>query len=434
MTTVGNPKALINFLLGLGRGQGPSYVEGESQIRAINQKCVRNGVVDVTHARAHNPLGFIKDFAFLQDGDVCINSTGTGTIGRVGLWAQTPNETDRFFADSHVTIARPNAALVNPHYLAAVLQSPAVQAAIETYCFSGSTNQVELNKTGLSELEICLLSRDEQNAVAEVIVCIDSGIEQTEALIAKQLRIKTGLMRDLLTKGIDECGNIRSEATHAFKDSPLGRIPEEWDVAPLAKAADLRVGYAFKGSWFSASGVRLLRGENVGTGALNWKDTACLPLDIAKEFEDYSLVVGDLVIGMDRTFTKQGFKVSTVTENDLPCLLVQRVGCFVPIEIPKQFMRLLIISPHYQRELLLLQKGMDIPHLSKSEILAPLVPLPREKTEMIEIAKRVDAIEFYVKNCQDSLKKYTALKRGIMHDLLTGERQVMPLLAQAAQQ
>ncbi|CAB3741269.1 hypothetical protein LMG22037_06474 [Paraburkholderia phenoliruptrix] len=272
----------------------------------------------------------------------------------------------------------------------------------------------------------------EQAKIAEVLSLLDRAIEQTEALIAKQQRIKTGLMHDLLTKGIDEHGSIRSEATHAFKDSPLGRIPVEWNAVPLAEAADLRVGYAFKSSWFSEDGVRLLRGENVGTGVLDWKDTACLPLEIAKDFEDYHLVSGDLVIGMDRTFTKQGFKVSVVSESDLPCLLVQRVGCFIPIEVPKQFMRLLILSPRYQRELVLQQKGMDIPHLSKNEILAPLVPFPKDEREMAEIAKRVDSMEFFVKKCLGSLKKFRALKRGLMNDLLTAERRVTTLLADAA--
>ena len=62
---------------------------------------------------------------------------------------------------------------------------------------------------------------------------MDRAIEQTEALIAKQQRIKTGLMQDLLTRGIDEHGNLRSEQTHQFKDSPLGRIPVEWEVTSL---------------------------------------------------------------------------------------------------------------------------------------------------------------------------------------------------------
>ena len=68
---------------------------------------------------------------------------------------------------------------------------------------------------------------------------MDQAIEQTEALIAKQQRIKTGLMQDLLTRGIDEHGNLRSEQTHAFKDSPLGRIPVEWDVKHLSSTVGI---------------------------------------------------------------------------------------------------------------------------------------------------------------------------------------------------
>jgi len=43
-------------------------------------------------------------------------------------------------------------------------------------------------------------------------------------------------MQDLLTRGIDEHGNLRSEETHQFKDSPLGRIPVEWEVIALSDA------------------------------------------------------------------------------------------------------------------------------------------------------------------------------------------------------
>jgi type I restriction enzyme S subunit len=44
-------------------------------------------------------------------------------------------------------------------------------------------------------------------------------------------------MQDLLTKGIDENGNIRNEKTHKFKDSPLGKIPEEWEVVRLGEVS-----------------------------------------------------------------------------------------------------------------------------------------------------------------------------------------------------
>jgi type I restriction enzyme S subunit len=91
-----------------------------------------------------------------------------------------------------------------------------------------------VNQSQLSSIEILLPCSKEQEKIAEVLSTIDRAIAQTEAIIAKQQRIKTGLMQDLLTKGIDENGNIRSESTHEFKDSAIGRIPVEWDVKNLS--------------------------------------------------------------------------------------------------------------------------------------------------------------------------------------------------------
>ncbi|RZK29560.1 MAG: restriction endonuclease subunit S, partial [Hymenobacter sp.] len=82
-------------------------------------------------------------------------------------------------------------------------------------------------------------SIDEQRQIARVLSKVDEAISQTEQLIAKYRRLKTGLMQDLLTKGIDAHGNIRSEETHAFKYSPLGRIPVEWEVELLEKVCDV---------------------------------------------------------------------------------------------------------------------------------------------------------------------------------------------------
>ena len=94
--------------------------------------------------------------------------------------------------------------------------------------------RAKLNQTGLRSITLCLPENEEEQArIVTILSTLDQAIEQTEAIIAKQQRIKTGLMQDLLTKGIDENGNIRSEATHEFKDSPLGRIPVEWDIRNL---------------------------------------------------------------------------------------------------------------------------------------------------------------------------------------------------------
>jgi type I restriction enzyme S subunit len=69
-----------------------------------------------------------------------------------------------------------------------------------------SSNYPAINSTAVRALKILTPPKDEQSNIAEVLSTVDQAIEQTEALIAKQKRIKTGLMQDLLTRGIDEHG------------------------------------------------------------------------------------------------------------------------------------------------------------------------------------------------------------------------------------
>ena len=93
----------------------------------------------------------------------------------------------------------------------------------------GSTFEA-INSTELAQWPVVHpKNQHEQIKIADILSMVDQAIEQTDALIAKQQRIKTGLMQDLLTCGIDKDGNLRSEDTHEFKDSPLGRIPVDWE-------------------------------------------------------------------------------------------------------------------------------------------------------------------------------------------------------------
>lgn len=104
---------------------------------------------------------------------------------------------------------------------------------------TGSAGQQRVPKEFFEKFLVPLLTKPEQAKIAEILSTVDRAIEKTEALIAKQQRIKTGLMQDLLTRGIDEHGNLRSEKTHQFKDSPLGRIPVEWEVRRLGESSEI---------------------------------------------------------------------------------------------------------------------------------------------------------------------------------------------------
>ncbi len=81
--------------------------------------------------------------------------------------------------------------------------------------------------------------KPEQTRIAEILSTAYDAITHTEALIAKYQRIKTGLMQDLLTKGIDKNGNIRSKETHKFVVKNGIEVPEEWEVDALGLHCNL---------------------------------------------------------------------------------------------------------------------------------------------------------------------------------------------------
>jgi Type I restriction modification DNA specificity domain. len=89
---------------------------------------------------------------FLQKGDVVINSTGTGTLGRVGYFnVDVPQNIKGIVPDSHVTTIR--SVYVNPYYLYCFLKKK------QTYLEEngeGSTNQKELKPHTIYDLEFPL--------------------------------------------------------------------------------------------------------------------------------------------------------------------------------------------------------------------------------------------------------------------------------------
>ena len=88
----------------VARGITPKYVDEKGTL-ILNQKCIRNNYVNTTLGRLHSYEKKVTDSKIIQDGDILINSTGAGTLGRV---AQIFNVSEEMTADSHVSIVRAN--------------------------------------------------------------------------------------------------------------------------------------------------------------------------------------------------------------------------------------------------------------------------------------------------------------------------------------
>lgn len=135
---------LSDLSLYLQRGKSPKYSTIQ-KIPVIAQKCNQWSGFQLEKAQFIDPdsiTGYSRD-RILQDGDILINSTGLGTLGRIAIYPAKDNPYGIAVADSHVTVVRLNSELILPRYFYAFWSNPSVQFIVESQA-TGSTKQKEL--------------------------------------------------------------------------------------------------------------------------------------------------------------------------------------------------------------------------------------------------------------------------------------------------
>jgi len=226
----------------IAKGIPPKYVEeaNDDTICVLNQKCNRNFRISYDDSRLHNNAAKkVPDVKMLKPGDVLINSTGTGTAGRVAqIWDIEAPTT----IDGHMILMRPTDEIDPLYYGYAV---KAFQAAIESYA-EGSTGQTEINKTRLQNETIITypVDKDEQSKIARILAAIDEKI----------------LLNEEVNKNLEEQAVVLFRSWFsAFSLSPnsprvnseFGEIPEDFAVVKVGSLPMLVTDYVANGSFAS---------------------------------------------------------------------------------------------------------------------------------------------------------------------------------------
>ena len=268
----------------------------------------------------------------------------------------------------------------------------------------------------------------EQAKIAEVLSTVDRAIEQTEALIAKQQRIKTGLMQDLLTRGIDEHGNLRSEQTHKFKDSPLGRIPVEWDVMALYEIVDESITYGIvQAGPHVDGGVPYIRTGDMRGDEINVEKLLRTAPQVAKSYKRSAVWVGDVVFALRATVGK----VLPVTVELDGANLTQGTAKISPKKsIDSDFLLWAMRTSQVQNAIRLEQKGTTFMEITLGDLQTIRLALPKNKDEQSLIAVKLIRHDRLRRDYAKQRDKLVSLKRGLMQDLLIGNRRVTALLEQ----
>ena len=132
----------------INRGISPKY-DDKSENIVINQKCIRDRSLNVEPSRRH--LNKVPEDKLIRRGDILINSTGVGTLGRVAqIYQELPNCT----VDSHVSIVRPGNKVAIDYFGLNLINQQDHFESLGT----GSTGQAELNRDSIANLTFPHLS------------------------------------------------------------------------------------------------------------------------------------------------------------------------------------------------------------------------------------------------------------------------------------
>lgn len=186
----------------LNRGIAPKYDEASSTL-VIGQKCIRNGRLSLTLARRQSKIPPLDKI--VREGDVLINSTGTGTLGRV---AQAELVPEGLTVDSHVTIVRPITG-ADRDYLG--MQLLRLQPVFE-HLGTGSTNQTELSRHAVGAQSIIWPPLDLRANYSRLV---RPKRELTTNLLAQSERLTTS--RDLLLPRLISGQLSVTEAEHELE-------------------------------------------------------------------------------------------------------------------------------------------------------------------------------------------------------------------------
>ena len=214
----------------IAKGIPPKYTEEENEntIRVLNQKCNRNFEISYNESRIHDcEKKKVPVDKMLRAGDVLINSTGTGTAGRVAQMVEVPVPTT---IDGHMILIRPSEEL-DPIYYGYAVKS--FQSQIEGLA-EGSTGQTEINRRRLQDEVIIRYPNDKlvQKNIGSFLANIDEKIKAN--------------------KEINK--NLEQQAQAIYQQMFIDNASSDWTEGTLSDIADITMGQSPSGSSYNEDG------------------------------------------------------------------------------------------------------------------------------------------------------------------------------------
>ncbi|MEG4811186.1 restriction endonuclease subunit S [Microcoleus sp. F8-D1] len=360
----------------------------------------------------------IADY-ILDDGDILLNFINSvSQIGKVCIFRDLGRPA---IYTTNIFRIKPNNK-VTTKFFWRLLQSNHVQHWIQLIT-KPAINQASFTQPEFAAISVVIPeSKQEQECVTEILDTMDETIAHTSSLIAKLKQMKAGLLHDLLTRGLDENGELRdaTQRPEQFKDSPLGQIPKDWETPTFEEVtvddAPICYGIVQPGSYIE-SGIPVIAIQNLNTDYRTniHKSAQAIESGYARS----RVCSNDLLLSVKGTIGRVGIVPSGFIGNisrDVARIRLKSLAS-------PQYVRQMLLAPSFQERLEQVVVGTTRPEVSIGilrKLRLPLPPLPEQ--ELIADVFNVHDSRIRIEEAYHN--KLKLQKKGLMNDLLIGKVRV----------
>ncbi|GAA0805008.1 restriction endonuclease subunit S [Psychrobacter piscatorii] len=353
----------------------------------------------------------------LNEGDIVLARTGA-SVGKSYLYRK--EDGTLIYAGFLIKVS-PNEKQLNPKYLHQYLKTEQYWAWVIVN--SMRSGQPGINGNEYGRLLIPLPSIEEQTAIATALSDVDNLIGSLEKLIAKKEAIKTGTMQQLLTgkTRLPEFATRDDGNPKGFKQTELGRIPEDWALSTMREV----IYYCSAGATPYRGNESFYKGTNrwITSGELNY----CVINDTIEKISDNAIEKTNLKIHPTGTFLMAitGLEAAGTRGS---CGIIGKPSttnqsCMAIYPNKHLTSKYLYHWYVYNGNELALKYCQGTKQMSYTAGLIQRLPiyLPMTTKEQTAIATILSNMDAEIQALQQRLEKTKDIKQGMMQQLLTGK-------------
>jgi type I restriction enzyme S subunit len=397
-----------------------NYVDRDHGVPEIRGELIReNGelskdLLQYRYISRETSLKFPK--TILREGDFVI--TVRGTLGKIGC---VSGQLEHANITANLMRISPSRKRVYHLWLRQYLLSDFFQNRLNE--ISSATTIKTIKAPELKSIKLAIPPYSEQKKIAEILRTVDEAIERTNLIIDKTRELKRGLMQRLFTRGI---GHTK------FKNTAIGRIPEEWRIAAfgdllsegiLSEIQDGNHGndHPKQGDYVS-SGIPFIMANNLVNGTVDTSNCKFIRKEQADRLRVGFAKPGDVLLSHKGTIGRiaivpgiDGYVMLT------PQVTYYRIG--QPEKLSNVFLKYFMEGGRFQTILSILSAQSTRNYIGITQQKRLAMPLP-SIAEQYKIAETLSHADRELEKELNHLNQLRLLKKGLMQVLLTGRIRV----------